>query len=273
MAKRAVLIAATLALISASCSTAGQTAEVGPEIDPVQEPAGASAEHLEVAVEPADEGTSFALNFSVEERAPLVIVGAVIGPSISIYSEPNGSSPPVAELSNPNAVGGPLVFQLLATEVENLGQRVEVLLPLRPNGRTGWIERDELELSSNPFRIEIDIDEHHMQVLKANEPWLTTTVAIGTGDTPTPIGRFYITELLQPPTDDGPYGAFAFGLSGFSETLTEFAGGEGVIGIHGTNDPSSLGTDVSHGCVRVDNAQISALAAVLPLGTPVLIQS
>ena len=94
-----------------------------------------------------------------------------------------------------------------------------------------------------------------------------TTVAIGTGATPTPIGDFYIIELLRPPTADGPYGPFAFGLSGFSETLTDYAGGQGVIGIHGTNDPASLGSDVSHGCVRVDNDVITEMAGELPLGT------
>jgi lipoprotein-anchoring transpeptidase ErfK/SrfK len=51
--------------------------------------------------------------------------------------------------------------------------------------------------------------------------------------------------------------------------LTSFAGGDGVIGIHGTNDPSSIGTDVSHGCIRMSNEGITRLAKVLPLGTPV----
>jgi lipoprotein-anchoring transpeptidase ErfK/SrfK len=96
-------------------------------------------------------------------------------------------------------------------------------------------------------------------------------VAIGTGATPTPLGRFYIIELLQPPDPTGPYGPFAFGLSGFSETLTSFAGGDGVIGIHGTNDPVALGTDVSHGCIRMANDVIETLAGVIPLGTPVAI--
>lgn len=60
-----------------------------------------------------------------------------------------------------------------------------------------------------------------------------------------------------------------YGLSGFSNVLTEFNGGDGVIGIHGTNDPSSIGRDVSHGCIRMSNTGITTLAATLPLGTPV----
>ena len=76
-------------------------------------------------------------------------------------------------------------------------------------------------------------------------------------------------ELLRPPDPDGPYGAYAYGLSGFSNVLSRFNGGDGVIGIHGTNDPSGLGKDVSHGCIRMSNAGITKLARILPLGVPI----
>ncbi|MBW3648616.1 MAG: L,D-transpeptidase, partial [Actinobacteria bacterium] len=67
------------------------------------------------------------------------------------------------------------------------------------------------------------------------------------------------------------YGPYAYGLSGFSTTLDTFAGGEAVIGLHGTNDPASIGKDVSFGCIRLNNADIRELADLLPLGTPVRI--
>ena len=73
-------------------------------------------------------------------------------------------------------------------------------------------------------------------------------------------------------TDDGgAYGPFAIGLSAHSDTLTEFAGGDGAIGIHGTNDPASIGNPVSHGCVRVPNDVAVQLAQMLAPGTPVTI--
>ena len=53
--------------------------------------------------------------------------------------------------------------------------------------------------------------------------------------------------------------------------LTEFAGGDGQIGIHGTNDPASIGHDVSHGCIRVPNQVMEELNRILPLGTPVVV--
>ena len=59
--------------------------------------------------------------------------------------------------------------------------------------------------------------------------------------------------------------------SAHSFTLSEFGGGDGQIGIHGTNQPDSIGTSASHGCVRVPNEVITALAGNIPLGTPVTI--
>ncbi|MCP5032969.1 MAG: L,D-transpeptidase [Actinomycetia bacterium] len=99
----------------------------------------------------------------------------------------------------------------------------------------------------------------------------TTKIAIGTGETPTPIGSLFTTVLYEVPDPSGPYGPYAFALSGFSEVLSSFGGGDGLIGIHGTNDPSSLGTEVSHGCIRIPNDLITQMAEMVPLGTPVRI--
>jgi hypothetical protein len=54
-------------------------------------------------------------------------------------------------------------------------------------------------------------------------------------------------------------------------TLKNFGGGNGEIGIHGTNEPASLGKNVSHGCIRMSNTNITKLAGMLPLGVPVQI--
>lgn len=95
------------------------------------------------------------------------------------------------------------------------------------------------------------------------------TAATGTGGTPTPHGNFYITELLQP-TNSG-YGPYAFGLSAFSNVLSSFGGGPGQIGLHGTDDAASIGHSASHGCIRLANPDITELATLLPLGTPITI--
>ncbi|HYX44554.1 MAG TPA: L,D-transpeptidase, partial [Acidimicrobiales bacterium] len=100
-------------------------------------------------------------------------------------------------------------------------------------------------------------------------------IGVGTANTPTPGGLYFTKELIQIEDaagnlyPNGPYGPYAYGLSGFSDVLDSFGGGDGALGLHGTNDPSSLGRDVSHGCIRMSNEGITALAGVLPLGVPV----
>ncbi len=195
----------------------------------------------------------------------VVAQGAV--PEVVAYAGPSESAAEVGRFAHPLDNGGPLVFQA----VELQGDWLRVLLPVRPNGTTGWIRYADVTLYRNPYRVEVDVSDHRLTVLQANKPITETSVGIGTGATPTPLGAFYLTELLQPPDPDGPYGPYAFGLSGYSETLDSFRGEDAVIGIHGTDDPSSVGRDVSHGCIRVPNDVISDLASYLPLGTPVLI--
>ncbi len=75
-------------------------------------------------------------------------------------------------------------------------------------------------------------------------------------------------SLRSPAPCTAPY---AYGLSGFSNVLESFNGGNGVIGIHGNNDPSSIGGDVSSGCIRLHNDVITRMVEEIgvPLGTPV----
>ena len=99
----------------------------------------------------------------------------------------------------------------------------------------------------------------------------TFTIGLGKESTPTPNGTFYIISLLRPPTGSSTYGPYAYGLSAFSDAITDWAGGA-VIGIHGTDDPSSIGNRKSHGCIRMRNRDIEYLVPILPLGTPVEIR-
>jgi len=149
----------------------------------------------------------------------------------------------------------------------------QVDLPIRPNGSTGWIERNDVSLSQHDYRIVIALGAHQITVYKGDAVFVQEPIGVGTKDTPTPGGTYYTKELYRPPNPNGPYGPYAYALSGYSDVLTDFAGGDGVLGIHGTNDPSALGHDVSHGCIRMSNPGITKLAQTLPLGVPVEIQA
>jgi lipoprotein-anchoring transpeptidase ErfK/SrfK len=151
------------------------------------------------------------------------------------------------------------------------GAWAKVLLPERPNQSTGWIRAADVELRRVTDAVEVDLTARTLTWRQGGEAVLSTSIAIGTAETPTPTGRFYVTDLLDTP-DSGGYGPFAIGLSAHSDTLSEFGGGDGQIGVHGTSDPSSIGQAVSHGCVRVPNDVIAQLATNLPLGTPVTVR-
>jgi lipoprotein-anchoring transpeptidase ErfK/SrfK len=161
----------------------------------------------------------------------------------------------------------PIVFLVKAAG----DQRLEVYLPVRPNGSRGWVRTADVDVSQVQFRIEVGISEHRLRVYESDAVIVDEPIGVGRQDRPTPGGVYYLKELLQPPNPDGPYGTYAYGLSGFSNVLSSFNGGPGVIGIHGTNEPEALGSDVSSGCIRLHNDVIERLVEEigLPLGTPV----
>ncbi|HEX3393638.1 MAG TPA: sigma-70 family RNA polymerase sigma factor [Acidimicrobiales bacterium] len=204
---------------------------------------------------------------------PFTTVAQAQGPVIDIYASDGVTV--TRSLGNPQPSGAPLVFVVVDQQQDWL----RVLLPTRPNGSTGWVRRQDVTLSSHTFSIVVELAAHRITVFNGTHPFLSEPVAVGTTDTPTPGGLYYIKELIRPVDSrgrvysSGPYGPYAYGLSGFSDVLADFAGGDGVIGIHGNNDPSVLGHDVSHGCIRMSNAGITRLAGMLPLGVPVEIRA
>ena len=191
-------------------------------------------------------------------------VAQAIGPQVQVFAAPSDAEPTTL-LDNPNENGAPLVFLV----EQEQGEWLNVLLPIRPNGSTGWIRAADVTVAANPYSIDIALAEHRLTVRNGDAVVVDAPIGVGTSSTPTPGGKYYIKELLQPSDPGGAYGPYAYGLSGYSNVLEEFNGGDGVIGIHGTNEPEAIGTDVSHGCIRVDNDTITRMAGMLPLGTPV----
>jgi lipoprotein-anchoring transpeptidase ErfK/SrfK len=184
--------------------------------------------------------------------------------TVAIYLS-QGDTTPLQTLTSPNADGAPLVFRVR----QRAGRWLEVDLPTRPNGSTGWIHASDVSLSGHDYRMRIDLLSHRLTVWNANKQIAQVPVGVGQAVTPTPSGQYYITELLKQPDPGGLYGPWAFGLSAHSDVLDEFAGADGILGIHGTNYPPGIGTDVSHGCIRMSNHNITRLAHRVPVGTPV----
>ncbi len=179
-----------------------------------------------------------------------------------------GSAEVVASLSNRTEFGSARV--LMVEEVDGAWIRVQV--PIRPNGTSGWVRSSDVSVEEIDARVEVDLAARTITTWLDGEVLVQTSIAVGSDDNPTPTGIFFITDKVDTANDGGAYGPFALGLSAHSDTLTEFAGGDGQIGIHGTDAPESIGEAVSHGCVRLPNELIEILASQLPLGTPVIVR-
>jgi lipoprotein-anchoring transpeptidase ErfK/SrfK len=204
------------------------------------------------------------------DNGPISTVAEAEYDKAVIYDQPDANAPH-HDIQNPP----PPYFKtkLVFLVQSQAGEWLHVYLPERPNGSTGWIPVNQVKLTQHNYRIVVETGAHRITVYKGWQIIDQEPVGIGKAETPTPGGHYYLKELLQPTNPNGAYGPYAYGLSGFSNELTDYAGGDGVIGIHGTNDPSGLGKDVSHGCIRMSNAGITRLAKILPLGVPVDIRA
>jgi hypothetical protein len=146
----------------------------------------------------------------------------------------------------------------------------KVRLAILPNGSTGWVPRRALgTIYSVDTHLYVDRETETLTLKRSGVTIFTTRVGVGLPYWPTPSGQFYIRDKLTRYADPF-YGPIAFGTSARSAVLTEWPGG-GFIGVHGTDEPELIPGAVSHGCIRVVNAQILKLAKLLPVGTPLTV--
>jgi len=197
------------------------------------------------------------------------------GPELGIYDNPSAPAP-AKTVPNPwllNDEPDKKIPQVFLVEEQRTDGWVRVLLADRPNGSTGWVHASDVQLTPNPYRLQVRLSDHKITVFQGTNSIYEGQVAIGASDTPTPPGKYYTRVLIQAPDPNTVYGPFAYGLSAHSEVLNEYNGGDAEVGVHGNNDTSVLGKSVTHGCIRMDNDEITKLSKVLPLGTPVEIVS
>lgn len=196
---------------------------------------------------------------------------AVVQERARAYRKPGSSL--LASFGPKNVNGVPTVFAVLAKRVDRAcaAQWYRVQLPVKPNGSTGWVRASDVELAPVTTRIEVDLSERRVTLFDRGREVLSATAAIGSPQTPTPTGRYYVNQRLVPTDASGPFGPGAIGISAFSDVLTGWAQG-GPIAIHGTNRPDLLGQAVSNGCIRVRNDLLRRLFERALAGTPVTVR-
>jgi lipoprotein-anchoring transpeptidase ErfK/SrfK len=148
---------------------------------------------------------------------------------------------------------------------------LDVRLPGRPNGATGWVASDVVTLDRTPYHIVIDLAARRLELYQQAKLVLDAPAGIGTAQYPTPVGHFFVALFAQSP---GPeWGPFVIVTSAHSDTITDWEdSGDALVAIHGPlGDDAEIGTTgaaISHGCIRLHVPDLDQLRAV-PVGTPV----
>jgi lipoprotein-anchoring transpeptidase ErfK/SrfK len=150
---------------------------------------------------------------------------------------------------------------------------LHVMLPGRPNGSTGWIDRQGTRQLATSWHIVVNLAGRRVTAYRDGRAVRTFRAVVGKPSTPTPSGNFFVEETLQMAPGE-PGGPFALATSARSNVLQEFEGGPGQVALHGRDNlGGTLGTAESHGCIRLDTASIDWLAARIEPGTPVTIDA
>jgi lipoprotein-anchoring transpeptidase ErfK/SrfK len=185
---------------------------------------------------------------------------------------PSPSSRVIARIGTRTPEGTVNILALVGTarlEPSGLWQRVR--LAILPNGTTAWVPRSALG-GSVELGTELVVDLVHFRatLFRNGAKVFSAPVGAGRRGSPTPTGRFYVRDVLTRYRSPS-YGPIAFGTSARTAVLTDWPAG-GYIGIHGTDRPRLVPGAISHGCIRMRNADLTRLAELLPVGTPVVIR-
>jgi lipoprotein-anchoring transpeptidase ErfK/SrfK len=259
------IIAASILVVGlAACGGGGGPSDLNLPSTPTTAPVPTTATTAPASTSGAAIGQPFAAALVAHARVR----------TLAVYATP-GSARPVRELANPwpAAKDDPSVRvpQVLLVDAQRVGW-VKVLLPVLPS-TDGWVRATDVTITKVGYAMRIVLTSRHMTVFKHGRVLWEGPAAVGAPASPTPTGRFSVRAILKAPTAQTAYGPYALALSSPSQVITSFTGGDAEIAIHGTNDASILGRAVTRGSVRIANAEITKLASVLPLGTPVDISS
>jgi lipoprotein-anchoring transpeptidase ErfK/SrfK len=186
--------------------------------------------------------------------------------SLALHAAPAG--PAVAAVGAQTEFGQPLRYAV----VERRGNWLGVIAPEVGNGRIGWVEATHVRRARLlRERVDVDLSRRVLRLMRDGAVVLRTTVAVGDRVSPTPVGRFAVTDKFRGSDLGTVYGCCVLVLSGNQPQLPPgWAPGEYRLAIHG-GDPRTIGGAVSAGCVHVRDAPLRLLMRRLPLGTPVTI--
>ncbi len=198
---------------------------------------------------------------------------ALVTQTAVIRRAPSGRSSVVTRLGRLDVNGLPEVVGVIGVHLSPrcAPDWYRVQLAVVPNGTVGWVRAWAVRTYRVRSRIVVDLSERSLRLYRSGTLALQTPVAVGASATPTPRGRYFVNERYELPDARGPFGPAALGISAHSNVLEHVWVQDGPIGIHGTNEPWSIGRAASHGCIRVANSVMRRLFRLAPAGTPIIV--
>jgi lipoprotein-anchoring transpeptidase ErfK/SrfK len=202
-----------------------------------------------------------------EDRVPSGDAVAQITRPTTLRSAPAG--PRVATIGPDTEWGTPRYLPVVRRRDGWLG----VVATEVPNGRLAWVRASATRPAVSKTRILVDLSRRRLRVVGPHgRTLLRVTVGVGAAATPTPRGRFAVTDGLR--TEPGsPYGCCILALSGHQPDVPQGWTGGDRLAIHGTDDPASIGAAASSGCLRASDRDVRRLMARVGLGTLVEIRA
>jgi hypothetical protein len=198
---------------------------------------------------------------------------AFVNKSEVVRAQPKPNARRVGKLTKRTPEGTDDLVAVIARTVDKKDRVwLRVRLPVRPNGTTGWVRETALD-EPQPVDtwLKISTKTFKATLIKKGKRVFSAQIGVGQPQWPTPRGQFYVRAVLKGYGSRGSfYGPLAFVTSATSDKLTDWPGG-GIVGIHGTSLPHLIPGKISHGCVRLRNADILKLEKLMPVGTPITV--
>jgi hypothetical protein len=192
---------------------------------------------------------------------------ALVRHPIQLRRSPGGAG--IARLTRRTSFGSPEAVWV----VRRSGHWLGVISTQAGNGHVGWLPAAATSLSRVGWELKVSLRARRLTVLDYGKVAERYTVAVGAPASPTPTGRFAVTDRLSTGDPSGPYGCCILALSAVAPHAIQGWDGGNRIAIHSTPETGSIGHDVSHGCMRLTLAEGQWLLNHIPLGTPTLISS
>ncbi len=191
------------------------------------------------------------------------------GGLVALHTRPFG--PVVARVGPLTRFGSRRSLGVVATR---RGRWLAVTEPGVGRNRVVWVDANAggLRYSRTPLELDVDLSQRTLIVRRGDTLLRRTSVGVGASDSPTPTGRFAVTDKLAGATFSSAYGCCILALSAIQTNLPPGWSGGDRIAIHGTLSASDFGRAVSGGCVHARDGDLRWLMRVVPLGTPVVIR-